>query len=312
MIELKNIFTIYNGNGLDKNKMSSGSVNFVSRTRFNNGVSAQVLEIDDVKLYDKGLITVALGGSVLSSFVQTDDFYTGQNIAVLEPKYKLSLNAKLYYCSAIKANAYRFTACGREANRFLSSLLIPDLSDLPDWINNTDIDQLENANQPLSKKTTESLHVESWKPFEYQELFEVKKGKRLTKADMTTGKVPFIGSIDSNNGYRQYIGQEPIYEGNTITVNYNGSVAEAFYQPQSFWASDDVNVLCPKFQLNQFVALFIVTLIKLEKYRFNYGRKWTLEKMKQSIIKLPAKTDGTPDFEYMENYIKSLSYSSQI
>ena len=48
------------------------------------------------------------------------------------------------------------------------------------------------------------------------------------------------------------------------------------------------------------------------KYRFGYGRKWTLEKMKETVLKLPSQEDGTPDFLYMENYIKSLPYSDRI
>jgi len=88
---------------------------------------------------------------------------------------------------------------------------------------------------------------------------------------MIPGKTPFIGSIDSNNGLSNNIGQKPIHDGNTITVNYNGSVGEAFYQPKPFWACDDVNVLYPKFNLNPYIAMFIITVIRQEKSsgRFN-------------------------------------------
>lgn len=147
----------------------------------------------------------------------------------------------------------------------------------------------------------------NWDWFKLSDLFEIKKGKRLTKANMTKGQVPFIGSIDSNNGYREYIGQTPIHTGNTITVNYNGSVAEAFYQPKSFWASDDVNVLYPKFTLNPYIALFITTIIKIEKYRFNYGRKWHVERMSNSNIKLPIDKNTNPDWQNIERFIKNLT-----
>ncbi len=114
-----------------------------------------------------------------------------------------------------------------------------------------------------------------WKAFELQELFDIKKGKRLTKANMTEGVTPFIGAIDNNNGLTAFVGQPAIHKANTITVNYNGNgVAEAFYQPKPFWCSDDVNVLYPKFTLTPAIALFIATVIRLERYRFNYGRKW--------------------------------------
>ena len=55
-----------------------------------------------------------------------------------------------------------------------------------------------------------------------------------------------------------------------------------------------------------------MTVIKANKYRFSYGRKWTLEKMNDTVIKLPSKEDGKPDFEYMERYTKTLPYSDRI
>jgi hypothetical protein len=183
---------------------------------------------------------------------------------------------------------------------------------IPPWVNKCNVHRYDDANQPFTKEKSPAIDTKAWEWFKLEELFEIKKGKRLTKANMKKGNVPFIGSIDSNNGYREYIGQKPIHKGNTITVNYNGSVAEAFYQPKPFWASDDVNVLYPKFEMNQYVALFIVSLIKIEKYRFNYGRKWHMERMNKSEIKLPIVNSKKPDFLFMENYIKTLTFSKQI
>lgn len=156
------------------------------------------------------------------------------------------------------------------------------------------------------------LKTSTWQEFTFEELFEVKKGKRLTKANMADGDTPFIGAIDSNNGYRQYVDTKPNHQGNTITVNYNGSVAEAFYQPDPYWASDDVNVLYPKFKMTPLIALFLCTLIKQEKFRFNYGRKWHLGRMNKSIVKLPVKSDGEPDWLFMESYVKTLPCSTSL
>lgn len=59
-------------------------------------------------------------------------------------------------------------------------------------------------------------------------------------------------------------------------------------------------------------ALYITTVIKENRHLFSYGRKWTLDKMKKTKIRLPVKPDGLPDYFYMENYIKSLPYSDKI
>jgi hypothetical protein len=152
-----------------------------------------------------------------------------------------------------------------------------------------------------------------WTEFPLGQLFKFVKGKRLTKEDMLDGDTNYLGAISENNGVRQLIDAPAIHAANCITVNYNGSVGEAFYQAVPFWASDDVNVLYANgWTLNKYIALFIVTVIKANRYKFSYGRKWAMEKMKNSIIKLPATEKGVPDWVYIENYMKALPYSDRI
>ena len=95
-------------------------------------------------------------------------------------------------------------------------------------------------------------------------------------------------------------------------MSYDGSVGEAFYQPDPFWASDAVNVLKPRSNLNRYSAMFIVTIIKREQYRFSYGRKWKLSRMKSDQIRLPIDSNQNPDWRFMEDYVKSLPYSSNL
>ncbi len=61
--------------------------------------------------------------------------------------------------------------------------------------------------------------------------------------------------------------------------------------------------------------MFLYSLIELEQYRWAYGRKWHPKRMPSSMIKLPViDKEGciTPDWEFMENYIKCLPYSSNL
>lgn len=314
---LNEIFDITYGNKMDMNKMrvlnqdAENAIAFVSRTRENNGVIAFVEKVANIVPYESGLITVALGGSVLSSFIQNNPFYTGQNVAVLKPKINMSFQVKAYYCLTIFKNAFRYSTCGREANKTLKTLLVPEFDEIPSFVINAEIPNFNTLKRPIDNESKE-MRTYSWKEFEYRELFEVKKGKRVTKLDLIPGGTPFLSATDKNNGIRESSGLVPFFKGNTITVNYNGSVGEAFYQESPYCASDDVNVLYPKFELNKYIAMFIVTMIRKEKYRFNYGRKWHKDRMEVSKIYLPATADGKPDWEYMEQYIKSLPYSANI
>jgi hypothetical protein len=199
-------------------------------------------------------------------------------------------------------------------------IMLPTTSEgNPDW------DYMESFIKTLKHKrlatsnhegcASPTLGVESWKEFVIGDYFEIKKGKRLTSEDQTEGLTLYIGAIDSNNGVANKIGQEPIHDGNTISLSYNGSVGEAFYQMEPFWATDDVNVLYFRSEngvsFNKYIALFVCTVLRQEKYRYSYGRKWVLENMKSTIIKLPE-NNGNPDWAFMENYIKSLPYGDRI
>jgi hypothetical protein len=316
LVRLSDLFEVKYGHSFELNRLkllpqSKGGIPFVSRKARNNGIAAYVAPIDCVEPAPAGELSCALSGGVLSTFLQEKPYYTAFHVARLRAKVSLSTEQLLYYCLCIKANDYRYSY-GRQANRTIKDIKIPSLDDIPDFVTETDIARFDGCNAAYSSSEPMELDISSWEPFEIQELFEIKKGKRLTKADMRSGMTPHIGSSASNNGVTAMIGQEPIHDGNTLSVAYNGSVAETFYQAEPYWATDDVNALYPKFSMTPAIGLFIATLIRRERYRFSYGRKWHLDRMKTSTIRLPVTEDGQPDFDLMDRYIKSLPYSSQI
>lgn len=146
-----------------------------------------------------------------------------------------------------------------------------------------------------------------WKCYKIGSLFQIVKGKRLTKADMKDGTLNFIGASGENNGITAKISNSKyIHQGGKITVSYNGSVGEVFYQEDPFWASDDVNVLYPNFILTKNIALFLLPILKSKGRNYAFVNKWTKEEMEEEMIYLPAREDGNPDFSLMEDYIKSL------
>jgi len=313
---MDDLFEIRNGNGLELNRLEITARNkgipFVSRKTGDNGIAAYVRPIEELEPFSGGQLTCALSGfGVLSTFIQDDPFYTAYHVACLRPLTKLTTSQLLYYCQCIEANRYKYS-WGRQANRTIKTIKIPDPSEIPDWVEGANTNIFIGADRPALEGSTTPLYTEHWKPFLFSDLFNIKKGKRLTKANMKLGTVPFIGATDSDNGITALVGQSPIHEANTISVSYNGSVAEAFFQPRPFWATDDVNVLYAKFDLTPEIALFITTIIRKEKYRFNYGRKWHLERMNKSMIKLPVDSNGEPDWDFMTKFIQSLPFSSQI
>ena len=312
MKKLNEIFELWYGVNLEliNCEQIPNGVPFVSRQSTGNGIVGYVMPINK-KPNPAHTLSIAGSGSVLSTFYHDYEYYSGRDVYIAKPKQKLTKEQMLYYAYVIEQNKYRYSF-GRQANKSLKNILIPDICELPNYVNKISVSEYGFEKQSILNKKIK-LNLENWQYFKYGDIFEIKKGKRLTKADQIEGKINYIGATDSNNGITAKISNdEHLHKGNTITVSYNGSIAEAFYQVEPFWATDDVNVLYPKFELNPFIAMFLCTLIQKEKYRFNYGRKWDKEMMQNSKIKLPVKKNGTPDWMFMENYIKSLPYSKAV
>jgi hypothetical protein len=319
MKRLDEIFDIRYGSQLDLNKCiickKPDGYNFVNRSEKNCGVSARILENENKKPFPAGLITVAMGGSILSSFVQQEAFYTGQNVKILKPKpqYKeISDLEKLYYCYCIEANRFRFSTFGREANVSFESIIVPDIDELPDYVNKISNFDYQFEQEPIIDKKIE-LNTEDWKYFYISGLFNIYSSKEENSVNRLEGTIPLISSTRFSNGVSKYVNDEPTISKNTITVARNGSVGSTFYQPVPYCASpDDIRIFEPKFELNKYIALFLITIIETEKFRYEYGRKFGTKRMNATKIKLPATPDGSPDWQFMEDYIKSLPYSKSI
>lgn len=314
LVPLDSLFTIEYGNQYDLNKMEidpKAEINFISRSSSNLGIVGKVRQTDQ-EPYPAGLMTVTLGGTyLLSAFIQPIPFYTAQNIKVLKPKEPMTFTQKVFYCTAISRNRFRYSSHGREANKSIDSLLLPALETLPNWINSSNV-QTEIDPVPLLAKQIEFVAYR-WAWFEYQQLFDIERGRGARKNQILgEGTTPLITSIDTNNGVAGFVSEQPQHPGNVITVNRNGSVGEAFYQEHPFCSTEDVHVFIPKFNLNLFMALFLIALIKKERFRYSYGRKWGLDRMKKTKIKLPVDSDNMPDWSFMETFIKTLPYSRHV
>lgn len=170
-----------------------------------------------------------------------------------------------------------------------------------------------------------NLNVNEWKEFKISDLFDVKGSKTTSKKmleDFGIGNNPYITTSAQNNGVEgHYNGWTE--KGNVITVE-SACMGFSTYQEKDFLASDHVEILKAKFDLNKNLAMFFITLINNENYKFSYGRKCNQNKIRNMIIKLPIfrKEDGEPfidetckysdagyipDFAWMEKYIKSLN-----
>jgi hypothetical protein len=310
-MKVSELFTLHQGNSFELINMGidkSSEINFVARTSENNGVTARVRRAaDTIKPFPAGYISVALGGSVLSSFVQYKPFYTGFHVMVLEPKQDMRLEEKLFYCHCIKMNVYRYRY-GRQANKTLKDIELPEL---PDWLSTYTIDYSRITTAIEKKKLP--LDISKWKKYKIDDLFEVEGTKTTPQAVLENyghGIYPYITTQSSNNGVKGFYNYYT-ETGNVLVID-SAVAGYCSYQEKNFSASDHVEKLSPQFTLNKYIGLFLVSIINKECYRYNYGRKCNQIQIKNITLKLPAGNAGEPDWQFMENYIKALPYSDKI
>lgn len=317
LVKISDLFDVKYGNSLELINIEQckttdfHSIPFISRTEKNNGVSAFVYKMIDIDPNPSHTLSVAVGGSVLSTFYQPLPYYTGFHVLILQPKRKMNVTEMLYYAKCISSNKYKYNY-GRQANKTLKDILIPQnpplrlISKLNFY--KTEI-EYKLKQQPLKPEKIE-LNRLKWKSFLISELFEITGSRTTPKQDLEDigkGKYPFVTTQASNNGVENFY-DEYTEEGNVLTID-SAVIGFCSYQSFKFTASDHVEKLVPKFKMNKYHAMFLVTILNLEQYRYNYGRKASQTRLKEIPIQLPSR-DNKPDFEFMENYIKSINYSS--
>ena len=59
--------------------------------------------------------------------------------------------------------------------------------------------------------------------------------------------------------------------------------------------------------LNEYTGIFLATVYSQERPKYSFGRKWKTH-LRDTEVKLPADVNGNPDWQFMEDYIKSLHY----
>ena len=310
---LSDLFHIEYGNQADLNKLEETTpdkgVRFISRSSENLGFQCYVKPDEKMKLYNKGDITVTLGGTyLLSAFVQPDSFYTAQNIKILTPRKEMSDAKKYFYCYIIAQNRFRYTSHGREANKTIDSLPIPSPNQLPKWINKA-ISKVKEPNKNPCHNKKIALKDRDWSWFDLIDYFNMYAGKYYPKTSYKEGGTPLITSSDNNNGVMSFTDLKPKFK-DCITIGKVG--CSAFYQARDFVASSDVTILKPKFKMNNFQGLFVVSLLSKESYKWSYGRQVRLNDSEKLKLKLPVSKEGEPDWNFMEDYIKSLPYSQNI
>ena len=148
-----------------------------------------------------------------------------------------------------------------------------------------------------------------WKAFRIGDLFEFILSKGDNQADkLLDGCIPLVSSGMNNNGITKFIldgdGKSELFHCNVITIDMFG---KAFQHQYDFYSVSHgrINVLSPRFNSNSYILHFIVVAINESlKNIFSYNRMCSQKRLNFINIFLPIDSNGSPDWQFMEEYIK--------
>ncbi|PAF20319.1 hypothetical protein CHH49_16895 [Terribacillus saccharophilus] len=320
--KIEDIFNIYTGKDLNISKCKQGDIPIVSHSMRNNGIVQYSAEIEGRQIFDSlKCISLADRGNFWAT-IQPSNFYVSTRVKVLEVKDEyipmVTKEALLFISTMINKQSVRFNY-GNNATGKTEKILIllPSIlsTNMPDWnFMSNYIKRLEKEVMPDEVFTphvitdSRELNELKWKEFNLDKIFEIKPGVRLTKANMISGDIPFIGATDSNNGITNFVSNiNGSIDSNILGVNYNGSVVENFYHPYKAIFSDDVKRLSFRNNKgNKYLYLFLKTMILQQKEKYMYAYKFNGNRMERQKVMLPIDSDGEPDWNFIEQYMKRI------
>lgn len=149
-----------------------------------------------------------------------------------------------------------------------------------------------------------------WKEFCVGELFSCETTLGIpSKNDLEDGNINYITRSAADNGSSGTCGNEDHRnKGNCITIGAEGFVA--FWQNDDFVAGNKVYALRHP-NMNEINGLFVCSALNALSDRYSFADARVLDKIKVEIIKLPATSDGQPDWDYMESYMKAVMEESE-
>lgn len=163
------------------------------------------------------------------------------------------------------------------------------------------LDELKNITKPIP------LEEKEWKGFLIDDLFKINIGKNIdgNKIDKINGQIPYITRKESNNALDGFINFDDDFLNKVHPVITVGNeTAEPFVQNFKFYTGTKVNIMKSKVSLNRYSLSFISTSLKMHKSKYSYSYTINSTRLKKQNILLPINSAGTPDYEYMEQYMQ--------
>ena len=147
-----------------------------------------------------------------------------------------------------------------------------------------------------------------FREFRLDEVFDISGSKTTPKLkldEIGAGAYPYVTTQATSNGIAGFYNFWT-EKGKCITID-SAVLGSVFYQKENFSASDHVEILRPKFEISENIALYFVTMLNrmARVLDYSYGKKRSQRALKVETILLPT-LGGEINFSFMEKFIEEL------
>lgn len=297
-----------------------GNWPYVSSSALNNGVADWIKPTENSRVFGES-ISLANSGSVGTAFYEPFDYVASDHITT----FHLGNGSKYIYlfmvaCLEKQKHNFSFNREVNEARLKRLRIVLPvNAMNQPDYAFMSDyVDQqkkqlqskyviyaqkkLQMLGTPKPLKTLSELN---WGYVRINDIATVKSGKDIYARERVRGDLPYVTSGTANNGIGYFVGNDNKSKADhVISVNRNGAVGEAFYHPYTALFGNDCRTLVLNEQY-EYAPFFIAAMLREQKDAFSYSRKLGTARLTVLHIMLPVESDGKPDYDYMEQYVKN-------
>lgn len=319
--KLKELFNYNRGHTLNiENKdIYKGEIPCINGSAENNGIlcflSCKIIN-EGFEIQPCPSLSLSRVGNSGQTFLQTKPYFIADNAFSLVLKTNKSKEVYLFLSTILNRERFKYSY-GRTISikKYLETAIkLPCKNDEPDWEYMDAFIKALNC-KPIASNNSDltiPLNLTKWKEFKISELFETEniRGDIQALSELNHGNVEVVSTKEINNGVIGRFDTIGVFK-NKITVSFNGSCGFFSYHIKPFNANADVGILKEKFILNKYNAMFLITVLNKLSFKYQYGRKLNGKRLKEERILLPVKGDE-PDWQFMEDYIKSLPYGDRI
>lgn len=298
MQALNKVFNIEIARSKSIDDHEEGHVAFVSNGFENNGVVGFVTPLNGEKTFDSVGICVS---AFCEATVQYPPFLPrgngGSGLVILLPKKAMPEDELYYYAALINSQNWRFSFGRMVTKDRISTLEIPSMKNK--FLLPVRVSKLLPA-QSKSRSKNKAL----FRSLPLSRFFNIVKGKGEYLEDCKDGNTPLISATGKNNGIGGLVNLRPIFKAPSITVERVSG--NAFVQNEDFvTAPDDIFVLSPKTPLSLEILFYVAAMLNLQRWRFNYSRKFTPTRFNKLTIPIPLKDDDCINVNYIKGAVRS-------